>query len=179
MNSWQEMKQLWTCCRSYCRNGLQQTEVDADEPIEVFVRKPETLHIEVHLRCTSDVRHLLGQDLAAQNQWIVFHKVFIEESFCWSKNTIDKAETLRRWVGEKTIASYVMCSGAFTPLIFTHTGYFSPGHWIWTWRLWCSLRHPERCAWWACSPLAAWSGLWSAAPWQTCPSDLCVHKESR
>lgn len=61
---------------------------------------------------------------------------------------------------------------------FTHAGYYSALQGIWAWRLWHSLHRPERCAWWACSPLGAWQGLWSAAPSQTCPSDLHIHKES-
>lgn len=68
--------------------------------------------------------------------------------------------------------------GLFTPLIFTHTGY-SKCQRIWAWRPWHSLRRSERCAWWACSRPAAWLGLWSAAPWRTCPSDLHTDNQSR
>lgn len=44
---------------AYFRDRLQQTEVDADEPIEVFVSKAEALHIKVHLSITAQVRNLL------------------------------------------------------------------------------------------------------------------------
>lgn len=70
------------CCRwSYGRDGLQQTEVDAEEPIEVFVRKPEALHVKVHLCCSSEVRHFLGQDVTAQHQRKGLFKVLVEEVF--------------------------------------------------------------------------------------------------
>lgn len=49
--------------QSYWTDGFQQTDADVDEPIEVSVRKLEALHVKLHLRHASHVRHLLGQDL--------------------------------------------------------------------------------------------------------------------
>lgn len=58
----------------YWRDRLQHTEVDADEPAEVLVSKTEALHVKVHLSITAQVRNLLGQNVSAQNQWIVVQK---------------------------------------------------------------------------------------------------------
>lgn len=60
--------------KSYCRDRLQHTEVDADEAVEVLVRKAETLHVKVHLSITAQVRNLLGQNSSAQDQWTVVQK---------------------------------------------------------------------------------------------------------
>lgn len=80
---------------SYSTDGLQQTEVNADEPVKVFVREPETLHIKIQLCFTSNVRHLLRQDLTAQHQWKVFGKAF-EEFLCRNKNKITISSTFEK-----------------------------------------------------------------------------------
>lgn len=56
--------------------------MDADEPVEVFVGKPEALHVEVHLRGVPEVRHFLCQDLAVEHQRELPLKVLAEEIFC-------------------------------------------------------------------------------------------------
>lgn len=58
----------------YFRDRLQHTEVDADESVEVLVRKVEALHVEVHLSITAQVRNLLGQNFSAQN-----HRIVVQE----------------------------------------------------------------------------------------------------
>lgn len=88
-------------CGSYGGDGLQETEVDADEPVEVVVGKPQALHVEPRLRCLSEVRHLLGQDLTAQHQRVVVHKVLVEEILCGFGNRTD-ARSLGRLVPKKT-----------------------------------------------------------------------------
>lgn len=68
-NVYEELKKI-----SYCRDRLQHTEVDADEAVEVLVRKAEALHVKVHLSITAQVRNLLGQNSSAQDQWTVVQK---------------------------------------------------------------------------------------------------------
>lgn len=58
----------------YFRDGLQHAEVDADESVEVLVRKAEALHVEVHLSLTAQVRNLLGQTFSAQD-----HRIVVQE----------------------------------------------------------------------------------------------------
>ncbi|TNN40772.1 hypothetical protein EYF80_049066 [Liparis tanakae] len=67
---------------SYGGDGLQQAEVDADEPVEVFVGKPEALHVKVHLRGFPEVRHFLRQDLAVEHQRELPLKVLAEDLLC-------------------------------------------------------------------------------------------------
>lgn len=64
----------WNVWGTYFRDGLQHTEVDTNEPIEVFVSKAKALHIKVSLSLTAQVRNLLGQNFSAQHQWIVIQK---------------------------------------------------------------------------------------------------------
>lgn len=92
---------LLTCCRSYSTDGLQQTEADTDEPIEVSVGETEALHVKLHLRVASEVRHLVGQDLSAQNHRVVLHED-VQESPRWSRNDMQaRFKTLRRFIVKK------------------------------------------------------------------------------
>lgn len=93
-HSWEMKWRLLTCWRSYWIDGLQQTEADADEPIEVSVGETEALHVKLHLRVASEVRHLVGQDLIAQNNRVVLHED-VQESPRWSGN--DMQARFKHW----------------------------------------------------------------------------------
>lgn len=90
----QHQVQLWIlflrkkkkCCRSYFSDRLQQTKVDGDKTVKVFIGKPEALHIKVQLSTISKVRHLLGQLHAAQDQGIVLYKVVVHEAIDYNSN---------------------------------------------------------------------------------------------
>lgn len=76
---------------SYFGDGLQQTEVDVDKTIKVFIGKPEAFHVKLHLTTISQVRDLVGQKLIAQDQGVVPHKVLKHELLSWqSKKKVTK-----------------------------------------------------------------------------------------
>lgn len=68
---------------SYFGDGLQQTEVDVDQTIKVFIREPEAFHVKLQLTTISEVRDLLRQNLVVQNQRVVLHKVLKHELLSW------------------------------------------------------------------------------------------------
>lgn len=79
---------------SYFGDGLQQTEVDVNETIKVFIGEPEAFHVKLQLTTISEVRHLLGQNLTAQNQGVVLHKVLVQEPLSWQTKTKSRESCL-------------------------------------------------------------------------------------
>ena len=67
---------------AYRSDGLQQTELDCNETVEIYVWEPEAFHVEVHLSGTAKVRHFLGQVITAQHQRVVLDKCTIEQVLC-------------------------------------------------------------------------------------------------
>lgn len=82
---------------SYFGNGFQQAEVDVDESIKVFIGEPEAFHIKLQLTTISKVRDLLGQHVAAQDQWVVLHKVLIHELLSWQTKKIKNKNHENSW----------------------------------------------------------------------------------
>lgn len=78
---------------SYFSDGLQQTEVDVDETVKVFIGEPEAFHIKLQLTIISNVRDLLGQNVTAEDQGVVLHKVLIQEPLSWNAKT-----KITRWL---------------------------------------------------------------------------------